>query len=74
MPDHPSGGHFPCVEIQEEENVVGDEATPGQHFHCKEIDAGQERQMKPDEVRPPDFLSPLGTGAIPNRRRMLPAV
>jgi hypothetical protein len=59
MPGDPRDGNL---------NVVGHEAMSGQHFHCKAINACQNRRMRRDEVRPADFL-PYGDSGQSSARK-----
>jgi hypothetical protein len=48
-------------QMQEEENVVGDQASPGEHFDGEEINTGQHGQMRPNKVCPVHLLAALGS-------------
>jgi hypothetical protein len=57
-------GHSPGLQMQKEQYVISDQATPGQDFDCEEIRAGQHRHMRLDEI-PSRWSSACGAGARP---------
>jgi hypothetical protein len=69
-----SNTHPPGLEMEKEENVVRDEATPGQDFHCEEINACQDRHMRTDEVCPGRLFATFGSRRDTEWCRMLPTV
>jgi len=55
----------PTLQVNEEQDVVCHQATPGEHFDREEIDAGQYRHMRLNKFLP-------GRGLAPLRRRRNP--
>ena len=51
------------LQMQEEENVVGDQAAPGEHFDSEEINTCQHSQVRPNEVCPVHLLPTLRSRA-----------
>src|SRR5215472_14749954 len=47
------------LQVNEEQDVVCHQPTPGEHFDCEEIDAGQHRHMRLNEFLPGRGLAPL---------------
>jgi len=59
MPRQAAQRHSPGLQVQKEQYVIGDQATPGQDFDCEEIRAGQHRHMRLDEFLPGGLLFAL---------------
>ncbi|MBV8552555.1 MAG: hypothetical protein JOY54_14745 [Acidobacteriaceae bacterium] len=49
------------LQVQEEQNVVGDQVSPGEHFDREEVDARLDRHAGANEVRPVHLLAALGS-------------
>ena len=49
--------------MQEEENVVGDQAALREYFNSEEINACQHGHVRPNEVRPVHLLPTLSSRA-----------
>ena len=62
------------LQLNHEQNVIGDQTSPSQHLDGKEVHPGQNRHMRSDEFLPARCRLRFGAGAIPCRRRMLPTV
>jgi len=46
--------------MNEEQDVVGGEASPGEHFDGEEVGASQDGHVGGDEILPGGILAPLG--------------
>src|SRR5947209_15003040 len=51
---------MPRLQMQKEQYVVGNEATPGEHFNGEEIYPCQNSHMRSNEVRPSRLLTTFG--------------
>jgi hypothetical protein len=60
--------------MDEEQDVVGGETSPGEHLHCEKVGAGQHGHVGCNEIPPGGLLAPPGRGRDPYRRRMFPTV
>src|SRR5215475_1850327 len=47
-------------QMNEEQDVVGGETSPGQHFDCEEVGTCQDGHVGGDEILPGGVLAPLG--------------
>ena len=47
-------------QMNEEQDVVGGETSPGQHFHGEEVGTCQDGHVAGDEILPGGILAPLG--------------
>ena len=45
-------GHTPCLQMDEESDVICGEAAPSEHFNCEEICACENGHMRGNEVLP----------------------
>src|SRR5215467_6116422 len=66
---HPLGGgmfgqsgetHPARFQMNEEQDVVGGEASPGEHFNCEEVGTNQNGHVGGDEILPGGVLAALG--------------
>ena len=62
------------LQMNEEQDVVGGETSPGEHFDGEEVGARQDGHVGGNEILPGSILAPLGAGAISERRRIFPTV
>jgi len=47
-------------QMNEEQDVVGGETSPGEHFDCEEVGTSQDGHVGGDEILPGGILAPLG--------------
>ena len=47
-------------QMNEEQDVVGGETSPGEHFDCEEVGTCQDGHVRGDEILPGGILAPLG--------------
>ena len=59
-------------QMNEEQDIVGGQTSPGEHLDGEEVGAGQDRHVGGDEILPGGIR--LGAGWIPYWRRMFPTV
>jgi hypothetical protein len=59
MPGNSGQADTPTLQVNEEQDVVCHQPTPGEHFDREEIDAGQHRQMRLNKVLPRRGLASL---------------
>src|SRR5215472_13833884 len=59
MPRDPGQAHAAALQMNEEQYVVGDQPTPSKDLHSKEVDPGQNGQMRLDEFLPRCVLAPF---------------
>src|SRR5262245_36998490 len=59
MPGDACQGDTPSFEMQEEQNVVGNQAAPSQHLHREEVGASQHVHVPADELIPRSLLPPF---------------
>lgn len=48
-----------CLQVQEEQHIIGGQPTPGEHLGGEEIDACQYRRVRTDEVSPTHLQAKL---------------
>jgi hypothetical protein len=51
-----------ALELNKEEDIVGDETAPSQHFHGEEVHPGEHRHVRSNEVFPSRGLTPFRCG------------
>src|ERR1019366_6918563 len=51
--------------MNEEQNVIGGETAPGEHFDGEKVSACQDGHVGGDEILPGSILAPLGCGRDP---------
>src|ERR671911_1756043 len=65
---HPLFGRMPCdacqthtsgLEMQEEQNVIGNQVAPSQHLYREEVGASQNVHVPADELFPSSLLTPF---------------
>ena len=61
-------------QMDEEQDVVGGETSPGKHFDGEEVGTCQDSQVGGDEIPPGGLLAPFRCRWMPYRRRMFPTV
>jgi hypothetical protein len=54
--------HPTRFQMNEEENAVGGEASPGEHFNCEKVGTSQDGNVGGDEILPRSVLAALGCG------------
>ena len=54
---HSCQGHAPALQLQNEEQVIGHQSSPAEHFDSQEIDADENGHMRTNEVRPSRVLA-----------------
>ncbi len=59
---HPRYADSPAIEMNEEQNVVGNKTAPGEHFYGKAVDTGQDCHVRGDEILPGGRLGSLRCG------------
>src|SRR5215472_15046176 len=59
MPRDPGQLHATALQMNEEQDVVGDQSAPSKNLHRKEVDPGQHGQMRLDEFLPRCVLTPF---------------
>ena len=59
MPRDACQGDTPGFQMQEEQNVVGNQAAPCQHLHREEVGASQHVHVPADELLPSSLLTPF---------------
>jgi len=64
----------PCLEVEKEEDVIGNETTPSQDLHGEEVCSGEDGHMRGDEGRPTRVLAAFRCRAMPWRFRIFPIV
>jgi len=52
--------HPARFQMNEEQDVVGGEASLGEHFDCEEVGTCQDVHVRGDEILPGGILAPLG--------------
>ena len=57
MSRDPGQGNASGLQVEKKQDVVGDEAAPGQDFYGKEIRAGKNCHMRTDEILPSCVLA-----------------
>src|SRR5689334_21129427 len=66
---HPLGGgmfgqtgetHPARFQMNEEQDVVGGEASPGEHFNCEEVGTSQDGHVAGDAILPGGVLAAIG--------------
>jgi hypothetical protein len=50
--------------MEKEQHVIGDRTAPREHFHCEEIDTGQDRHVGCDEILPTGFRAAFLMGNL----------
>src|ERR1022692_1039039 len=53
------------LQMNEEQDVVGGETSPGEHFDGEELGTCQDGHVRGDEIFPGCILAPLGCGPDP---------
>ena len=67
-------GDAPRLEVEKEEDVIGNETTPGQDLHGEEVCSGEDGHVRGDEVLPTRALAAFGAGGMPWHFRIFPIV
>ena len=57
VPSNPGKDHSAAVQVNEEQNIVGHQTTPGQHLDCEEVYTGQHRHMGLNKLLPGRVLA-----------------
>src|SRR5260370_18325894 len=52
-------------QMNEEQDIVGGQTSPGEHLDGEEVGAGQDGHLGGDEILPGGILAPLGCGLDP---------
>jgi len=60
MPRDTRQAHTAALEMDEEQHIIGHQTPLREHFDREEIDAGQNRHMRADELLPGCVLAPFG--------------
>src|SRR5712692_3916663 len=63
MPRDTSETYTPSFQVEEEQNVVRGQTSPREHFDGEEINAGQDRHMRSDQILPICVLATLRCGS-----------
>ena len=66
--------HLSALEMDEEEHVVGHQASPREDLHCEKVSSHQRREVSRNEFRPLVVRLRSGARGMPWCSRTLPTV